>query len=173
MLALKHFYRELGEKTWGWMGFYDAFNQKRDWWARSYLAIDQGPIILMIENHRTALLWDLFMANPEIQPMMDAIGFYHSPNSVEKAGESQGIHVFPNPASGEFLLSFPTSNRSDVLVELYSSTGEKIRTLLKDEALPPGEHHLPLNGHDLSPGLYFIRLLKHKNESVTTKLIIH
>ncbi len=173
MLALKHFYRELGAKTWGWMGFYDAFNQKRDWWARSYLAIDQGPIILMIENHRTALLWDLFMANPEIQPMMDAIGFYTAPNSVEKAGESQAIRLFPNPSSGAFILSFSTSNRAEVLVELYSSTGDKIRTLLSDEALPPGEHQLSLNGETLSPGLYFIRLLNNQKEAGYTKLIIH
>src|SRR4030066_366855 len=73
--AVLHLYRDLGDKTWNWMGFYDAFNERRDWWATSYLAIDQGPIILMIENYRSQLLWDLFMSNPEIQPMMDAIGF--------------------------------------------------------------------------------------------------
>ena len=85
MLALKHFYRELGDYTWGWMGFYDAFNQQLNWYATSYLAIDQGPILLMIENHRSQLLWDLFMSNPEIQPMLDAIGFTPDPSSVAGA----------------------------------------------------------------------------------------
>src|SRR5690606_21985475 len=59
MIALKFFYYSLGEKIWGEYGFHDAFNVTESWYADSYLAIDQGPIILMIENHRTGLLWDL------------------------------------------------------------------------------------------------------------------
>ena len=50
MAALKHFYRQLGAKTWGPMGFFDAFNEEKNWQADSYLAIDQGPIIGMIEK---------------------------------------------------------------------------------------------------------------------------
>jgi hypothetical protein len=46
-----------------------------NWFADSYISIDQGPIIVMIENYRSNLLWDNFMANPEIQPMLDSIGF--------------------------------------------------------------------------------------------------
>ena len=48
------------------MGFYDAFNLSQDWVSESYLAIDQGPIILMIENYRTKLLWRNFMKNQEV-----------------------------------------------------------------------------------------------------------
>jgi len=72
MDALKYFYRELGDRLWGPMGFYDAYNLEENWFADSYLAIDQGPIIGMIENHRTELLWDNFMQNPEIEPALDA-----------------------------------------------------------------------------------------------------
>ncbi|GEM_PF-361875 len=64
--ALKYFYREHGEDIWGPMGFYDAFNLSQDWVSESYLAIDQGPIILMIENYRTKLLWRNFMKNQEV-----------------------------------------------------------------------------------------------------------
>jgi hypothetical protein len=67
MEALKFFYYTLGDRLWGPYGFYDAFNPTQDWYANSYLAIDQGPIIVMIENHRTGLLWNLFMSAPEIQ----------------------------------------------------------------------------------------------------------
>jgi len=67
MDAIKHFYYYLGDRLWGEYGFYDAFDPTVGWWADSYLAIDQGPIICMIENHRTALLWNLFMSCPEIQ----------------------------------------------------------------------------------------------------------
>ena len=67
MQALKFFYYTMGDRLWGEYGFYDAFNLTQGWTANSYLAIDQGPIILMIENHRTGLLWNLFMSAPEVQ----------------------------------------------------------------------------------------------------------
>jgi hypothetical protein len=73
--AIHHFYYLLGDKLWGEYGFYDAFGPTYGWWADSYLAIDQGPIIIMIENYRNALLWDLFMSAPEITTALDKMGF--------------------------------------------------------------------------------------------------
>ncbi|RBL89024.1 glucoamylase family protein [Chitinophaga flava] len=67
MQALKHFYYQLGNKIWSQYGFTDAFNETQQWYAQSHLAIDQGPIIVMIENYRSGLLWKLFMSCPEIQ----------------------------------------------------------------------------------------------------------
>jgi hypothetical protein len=75
MNALKFFYYTLGDRLWGPYGFYDAFNITEDWTADSYLAIDQGPIIVMIENYRTGLLWDLFMSAPEVQEGIDKLDF--------------------------------------------------------------------------------------------------
>jgi hypothetical protein len=75
MKALKHFYYDLGDKIWGEYGFVDAFNETQNWYARSYLAIDQGPEIVMIENYRTGLLWKLFMSAPEIQSGLKKLGF--------------------------------------------------------------------------------------------------
>jgi hypothetical protein len=75
MQALRHFYYVLGDKLWGQYGFYDAFNPGEGWFANSYLAIDQGPILIMIENHRTGLIWDLFMTAPEVQLAMNRLGF--------------------------------------------------------------------------------------------------
>lgn len=79
MQALKYFYYKLGNKTWGDYGFYDAFSLKDQWFASSTLAIDQGPIIVMIENYRSGLLWNLFMSAPEIKTGMKGLGF-NSPN---------------------------------------------------------------------------------------------
>ena len=67
MRALRHFHHVLGDRIWGEYGFVDAFSETHDWYATSHLAIDQGPIIVMIENYRTGLLWNLFMSCPEIQ----------------------------------------------------------------------------------------------------------
>ncbi|HVK50029.1 MAG TPA: glucoamylase family protein, partial [Pseudobacter sp.] len=75
MQALRHFYYELGDKIWTKYGFVDAFNETQNWVAESHLAIDQGPIIVMIENHRTGLLWKLFMSCPEIQRGLTKLGF--------------------------------------------------------------------------------------------------
>lgn len=75
MRALKFYYYSMGDRLWGEYGFYDAFNITEEWVANSYLAIDQGPIIIMIENHRTGLLWDLFMSAPEIKSGLNKLGF--------------------------------------------------------------------------------------------------
>lgn len=73
--ALKFFYYTLGDKLWGPYGFYDAFNLSTRWFADSYLAIDQGPIICMIENYRTGLLWNLFMSNADVKQGLNKLGF--------------------------------------------------------------------------------------------------
>ena len=75
MKALKFFYYKLGDKLWGEYGFRDAFSLEALWFADSYLAIDQGPIVVMIENHRTALSWKLFMSNPEVKTGLKKLGF--------------------------------------------------------------------------------------------------
>ncbi|MCF8303255.1 MAG: DUF3131 domain-containing protein [Bacteroidales bacterium] len=75
MEAIHHFYYKLGDRLWGEHGFYDAFNVTENWWANSYISIDQGPIVLMIENHRSQLLWELFMADTEIQAGLNTLGF--------------------------------------------------------------------------------------------------
>jgi hypothetical protein len=81
--AMSHFYHILGDKLWGPYGFYDAYNPNQGWWANSYLAIDQGPILVMIENHRSGLLWELFMSAPEVAPALQSLGFTvtSSPNT--------------------------------------------------------------------------------------------
>lgn len=75
MAALKFFYYILGDRLWGEFGFYDAFSLGEKWFAPSYLAIDQGPIICMIENYRSELLWELFMSDEEIQSGLSKLGF--------------------------------------------------------------------------------------------------
>jgi hypothetical protein len=75
MKALRHFYEKLGDKIWSEYGFVDAFNETKNWTASSHLAIDQGPIIVMIENYRSGLLWKLFMSCPEIQNGLKRLGF--------------------------------------------------------------------------------------------------
>jgi len=75
MAALRHFLEEHGERIWGRYGFVDAFCEQRNWYADTYIAIDQGPIVVMIENYRTGLLWRLFMSVPEVRTGLLRLGF--------------------------------------------------------------------------------------------------
>lgn len=75
MAALRHFYGTLGDRLWTEYGFRDSFSEGRGWFADSHLAIDQGPIVVMIENHRSGLLWKLFMSCPEVQAGLKKLGF--------------------------------------------------------------------------------------------------
>jgi hypothetical protein len=76
MNALKFFYYKLGDKVFKQYGFVDAFSLKQLWYADSYLAIDQGPIIVMIENYRSQLVWNLFTSCPEVKNgMRNVLGF--------------------------------------------------------------------------------------------------
>jgi hypothetical protein len=75
MQALRHFYEDKGSSIWGEYGFADAFSDEHNWVAKSYLAIDQGPIVVMIENYRSGLLWKLFMSNPDVQNGLSKLGF--------------------------------------------------------------------------------------------------
>jgi hypothetical protein len=73
--AMKHWYTTMNDKLWGPFGFYDAFSETDNWYLPHYLAIDQGPVVVMMENYRGGLLWKLFMSCPEIQTGLKKLGF--------------------------------------------------------------------------------------------------
>ena len=74
-LAAMQFFYQQGEDLLGPAGFYDAFSPHYNWYTKRYLAIDQGPEIIMIENYRSGLLWNLFMQNQDIQNGLNTLGF--------------------------------------------------------------------------------------------------
>ena len=75
MRAMMHWYRTHETKVYGPFGFYDAFSEEANWFPQRYLAIDQGPIVVMMENHKSGLLWNLFMSAPEVQQGLKKLGF--------------------------------------------------------------------------------------------------
>lgn len=75
MAALHFFYYKLGDRLWKEYGFIDAFNLSKGWYDDQQIAIDQGPIVCMIENYRTGLLWKLFMGIPEVKQGLQKLGF--------------------------------------------------------------------------------------------------
>ncbi|WP_222707009.1 glucoamylase family protein [Neolewinella aurantiaca] len=163
MDALKYFYRELGDEMWGPYGFYDAFNADRNWYANSYLAIDQGPIICMIENHRSGLLWDLFMRNPEIEPALEAIGFTTDSTIVSNEEIPQFLtsppSISPNPVRGTTTLTLALDRAGAITVNLFGADGHNHGLVLEPGLLQPGSHQLTLHLRPrLKNGLYYLRI---------------
>ena len=74
-LQVMHHLYEMGDKVFGPYGFYDAFSETDNWYPQRYLAIDQGPIAVMLENYRSGLLWKLFMSHPDVQKGLKELGF--------------------------------------------------------------------------------------------------
>ncbi|MEO9021170.1 MAG: glucoamylase family protein [Ginsengibacter sp.] len=86
LAAIRHWYtsRQMNDKLWGLYGFYDAFSETAGWYPKKYLAIDQGPQVVMIENYRSGLLWKLFMSCPEIKTGLKKLGFeYQSDGEIK------------------------------------------------------------------------------------------
>lgn len=75
MKVIRNLYENYGEKVFGPYGFYDAMSLEHNFFPQRYLAIDQGPMVSMIENYRSGLGWKLFMQIPEIQAGLEKLGF--------------------------------------------------------------------------------------------------
>lgn len=172
MAALKHFYRTLGGKIWGNMGFADAFNPEADWYATSYLAIDQGPIIIMIENHRSQLLWNNFMANPEMQPALDAIGFVYDPQSILEPGAGTiALSVSPVPATDYLTIGFMLDKPQQVIVEMHSLTGQQVLVPNTAGKLSQGKQSLQIDVRGIPSGVYLLHL-KTENGFGVQKVVV-
>lgn len=178
--VIKYLYRTYWTSVWGEYGFYDAFNPTENWFADSYLAIDQGPIIAMIENYRSGLLWNNFMKNPEIQPMLDAIGFV--PDSTTDVGDIipdentfKLIGNYPNPFNPSTNIVFTLPQPALTQVNVYNSLGQLVRRLVNEE-LSAGLNEKSWDGKDelgrlVSSGIYFYKI-NFKENLLTGKMVL-
>ena len=182
MAALKHFYRELGDKLWGPFGFKDAFNQTLNWFAGSYIAIDQGPIIVMIENYRSGLLWKNFMANPEIQSMLDAIGFV--PDTTTAIDEDINLQPasfalignYPNPFNVSTVIRFYLPKSNQVKITIYDIQGEKVKDIT-NRKFNSGMNEIRWNGTNennisVSSAIYIYKL-ETSNNTAKGKMLLY
>ena len=175
LAALKYFYRTLGENLWGIYGFYDAFNQDLDWFASSYLAIDQGPIVAMIENHRTGLLWNKFMQTPGFEQALLDCGFL--PDSTVRTAEIEipgaSMLLFPNPAQeASFTIQVQLEHNQKLAIDLLDNTGKPVRNVLNLQTTPAGEHRFNVDVPGIPPGLYFIKIQNAENQLLVKKIYL-
>ncbi len=99
--TLRHFYSQYRIFIWTEYGFCDAFNLGASWFDSDELGIDQGPIVIMIENYRTQRIWKLFMQNAEVQRGLQRAGFVPLPFVA--------VNLQAVPAQGAFNLSWNAS----------------------------------------------------------------
>lgn len=160
LAALKHMYRTYGQKLWGPMGFYDAFNPTLDWTADSYLAIDQGPIVGMIENYRTQLLWRYFMQDEDVQRGLDRLGFIRDTlaTAIPTIPASKaGLQLWPNPSRGQVHLAAQLEQQSNIHLQLFDAHGRSVWSPQETFAFPAGKHVQSLNlPTSLPKGPYFL-----------------
>ncbi len=174
--TLKNFYRKYFNQLWGTYGFKDAFNLTQSWFANSYIAIDQGPIIVMIENYRNQLLWNLFMSNPEIQYAINAIGFVPDSNQTKVEFEFslspvENFSIYPNPTNNETKIQFSINYRSHVRISLYNLLGEEVDRIL-DNLLNQGKHSISYKpSSNLTSSIYFV-VVDTGKERFVQKLVI-
>ncbi|MGB3545091.1 glucoamylase family protein, partial [Rubrivirga sp.] len=100
--ALRTFYARYRGGLWGPYGLKDAYNVRENWFASDYLGIDQGPIVLMIENQRTGAIWEAFITHPDVRRGMERAGFDLSPVADEESASSRTTLAppSPNPSAG-------------------------------------------------------------------------
>ncbi|HZV70025.1 MAG TPA: glucoamylase family protein [Saprospiraceae bacterium] len=126
--VMRHLYQVYGENLWGQYGFYDAFNPDENWFADSYLAIDQGPIINMIENYRSGILWTSFMSNPEIDPALADIGFTEDITSTDHQPLKKfNWTLYPTIGDGHLDITIDEENKNvKWTIDIVDALGRKI-----------------------------------------------
>jgi hypothetical protein len=181
LATARYFYDTYGSTLWGYNGFRDAFHPGLGWTASGYIAIDQGPILLMIENTRSALLWNHFMANPEIAPMLTALGFVADTNAAVDVPLVPGtapralcLASSPNPSTGamSFMLELPAAGAAEM--DVFDLSGRRLASM-RHGWLAAGRHALPWDGRGtdgapVAPGVYLARV-RVGERAATTRFV--
>ena len=154
---------------WGPYGFRDAFNltANPDWYDTDYIGIDEGPIVLMIENYRTERVWKRFMRNADIQRGLIGAGFMPTVASVPEppAAGAALLAADPNPFSDATTLRFRLAAEGPVTLTVHDLAGREVARLV-DGIRPAGPNAVTLSGRGLPSGVYYTRLRDARGELV-------
>ncbi len=172
MQVLKHLYRRQGNRLFGEYGFYDAYNLSKNWYSNQYLAIDQGPIVVMIENYRSGLVWQLGGQIKELQAGLQKLG-------IGKPAYPTGFYMYvPEKQSGrvdllrhpdldQYVLDFYVAGPEPVKLNLLAPDGQVALSLIDQKALKPGAHQREFG---LPSGQYTAQLVQ---AGKTTQVELH
>jgi hypothetical protein len=159
--TLHHYYDTYHDQLWSTYGFKDAFNLTQNWWDTDYIGIDEGPIILMIENYRTGGIWQRMMDHPDIQRGLEVAGFETITGvAAEPAQPVTTISLSsssPNPFTGSTLIVYRLARAGQASLDVYDVRGRRVGRLV-DGVQSAGLHEATLDGANLPSGVYFYRL---------------
>ena len=160
MAAMKYMYNTYKDKIWTQYGFRDAFNLQKNWWGTDIIGIDQGPIIIMLENYRTALVWKTFMKNKDIQRGLIRAGFdnVNAVESPEELPKSFSLEQnYPNPFNNSTVIKFNLQKSGKVLLKVSDMLGNVVTTLI-NKNMTAGQYSQNFSVANLSTGIYFYSL---------------
>ena len=152
---------------WGEYGFKDAYNLSQNWIASDYIGIDQGPILLMIENYRTGLIWKYMRKNPYIISGLKKAGFSGGwldstvndiPLEKTKPFDFELGQNYPNPFNSKTNIPFKISVDSHVKIDIFDITGKRIDTALNSN-LPKGIYSIAYDASEIPSGVYLYRII--------------
>lgn len=162
--ALHHMYDEYAGLIWGDYGFKDAFNLDQFWVATDYLGIDQGPIVIMIENYLNGSIWNRFMGNEDVRRGLELAGFEMLSPAPEP--DAAGLSVIelgqnnPNPFTGTTLISYRAAKAGPVTMRIYDLRGRCVQEVT-DQAVAGEQRVLTLEAQGLPSGIYTYAVTSH------------
>ena len=175
LAALRHMYDTYRNQIWTPYGFRDAFNLTRNWWGPDVIGIDEGPIVVMIENHRTGRVWDLFMQNADVQRGLQRAGFVPATSVTERSGATPVSFTlfqnYPNPFNPATMIRFVLPRREHVTVKVFDLSGKEIATLVND-TVESGEHAFAFDGQNLVNGVYFYSMQAGEHRQVRKAILL-
>ncbi|HEX7070324.1 MAG TPA: glucoamylase family protein, partial [Rhodothermales bacterium] len=165
--ALRTMYEKY-PSLWGPYGFRDAYNVSRNWFDQAYLGIDQGPILLMIENYRTESIWQDFMQHEAIRRGLVSAGFTGEPLSAEPEipyRASLSITLYPNPAQDHLTAELELPAAGPVRVAVFDVLGRRVLDVT-ETVHPAGHASIEIPTTELAPGVYFVRVSAGEESTV-------
>ena len=158
--VLQNMYDTYRSQLWGRYGFKDAFNLSAGWWDTDYLGIDEGPIIMMIENYVNGRIWDRVSGNVDIERGLQHAGFATAADVTDDGSVRPAdlrLDLTPNPFRGSASLTFNMPTAGHVTLVVADVTGREVARLV-DGDLGAGLHTTVFAGHDLPAGIYYTKL---------------
>ncbi len=157
--AIRNMWNSYRAQLWTPYGFRDAFNLGKSWWDQDIIGIDQGPMIIMIENYRTGKVWQRFMRNADVQRGLAAAHFLPTsgvPREPLPSGHALEQN-YPNPFNPTTTIAFQLAAGSEVRLSVYDILGREVETLVEGYR-PAGDYRIGFSGRGLSSGVYLCRL---------------
>ncbi|PSL46272.1 hypothetical protein CLV51_103248 [Chitinophaga niastensis] len=177
--ALQHYMNDMGTMLWGVYGFHDAFNVSKNWYDNQYLAIDQGPVVVMIENYRTGKIWDLLMSVPEVQQGLLLAGInkpVYETGFPEAMPESiSGCYdMLLHPDKGVYEIAYYIKEAGvNSTFTLLDENGNTVRVLQASAPANVGAYTLSFNQDKIVTGKTYVLQLQAGEKRVAIKVILH